>query len=432
VALQGQLPESVVPPPGRGDEDSNDRTRLNRPGRPSARARRRAIWVTTAWILVTLFGAGGLMAYRYHKPARIEASGDSYWYMRQALMFTGKSEPEASRISAQLICADQNRVARELHQDPNCFSYDVSWVPQRYIRIFTSRPGFPLFAVPFVATLGAWHGMLTATVVLCLIAVVLAFLAVYLATGYRLAGFVTGLALIALPSGFYMTRMLTEGGLMAGYAAVIAGALLTWRGRYRFGLTVITLSLVWLFAVKSASGLAAAAVVAGASLIGLVGPRVQRRGPLLTGALGLVAAALWAAFSGLTHQPGLNETIQDFAANHFRKPDVPDPYGWLYRKNLAYWPDQWQALRKAPKPMIGFVVASALLVVKLRREAALFVFIGLIGVAMQVAHPYASQWDRMNFSLWLTMAAAAGLVAGWAGHQATRLRRRRTPESRQR
>ncbi len=223
-----------------------------------------------------------------------------------------------------------------------------------------------------------------------------------------------------------MTRMLTEGSLMVGYLAVIIGALLTWRGRHRLGLTVITLSLVWLFAVKSAGGLVAAAVVAGSSLIGLIGTRGRRRGPLLAGALSLVMTVLWTVFSGLTHQPGLNATIQDYAAHHFLKPDIPDPYGWLYRMNRAYWPDQWHALLAAPKPMIEFLVASALLIVKLRREATLFIVIGLIGLAMQVAHPYASQWNRMNFSLWLTVAAAAGLVVGWAGDRVTELLLRRT------
>jgi hypothetical protein len=344
--------------------------------------------------------------------------------MRQSLMITGKSEPEAARISADLFCADVNRSARDRHGTPSCVSYDVSWVPQRYVQIFTSRPGYPLFATPFVATLGAWHGMLTATVVLCLIAIVLAFLAVYLATGYRLAGFVAGVALIGLPSGFWMTRMLTEGGVMAGYLAVILGALLTWRGRYRLGPAVIALALVWLFAVKSASGLVAAAVVVGAGLIGLIGTRGRRRGPLLAGALGLAVAVLWTVFATLTHQPGLNDTIQDYAAHHFLKPDIPDPYSWLYRMNRAYWPEQWHSLLRAPAPMIEFLVASVLLVARLRREAALFVFTGLAGLAMQVAHPYASQWDRMNFSLWLTVAAAAGLAAGWAGDRAWKLLRR--------
>jgi hypothetical protein len=393
---------------------------------PETGSARRAAWVTTAWILVTLVCAGGLMAYRYQRPARIEASGDSYWYMRQALILTGKSEPEATRISAELICADVNRVARAQEQAPTCFSYDVSWVPSRYVAIFTSRPGYPMFAAGFVAALGAWHGMLAATVVLCLIAVVLAFLAVYLATGYRLAGFVAGPGLIALPSGFWMTRMLTEGGLMAGYLAVIIGALLTWRGRYRLGPAVLALALVWLFAVKSASGLVAAAVVIGAGLIGLIGTRGRRRGPLLAGAVGLVMAALWTVFATLTHQPGLNDTIQDYAAHHFLKPDIPDPYGWLYRMNLAYWPGQWHALLTAPTPMIEFLVASALLIGRLRREAALFVLIGLAGLAMQVAHPYPSQWGRMNFSLWLTVAAAVGLVAGRLGDQAWKLLHRRT------
>jgi hypothetical protein len=420
MVLEGQRPQAAAGVSG-GSEPP-------RAEEPRQRGGLRPAWVTTIWILVTLLLAGGMLIYRYQDPKRIEASGDSYWYMRQALMFTGKTEPEATRISAELICADMNRSARDRKQPETCTSYDVSWVPARYIRIFTARPGYPLFAAPFVATLGTWHGMLTATVILVLAAVVLAFLAVFLATGYRLAGFVAALALIALPSGFWMTRMLTEGGLMAGYLAVILGVLVAWRGRYRLGLPLIGLALVWLFAVKSASGMAAAAVVIGASLIGLIGPRGQRRGPLVTGGLSVVLLAVWTGFSSLTHQPGLYETVQDFAANHFRKPDVPDPYPWLYRMNIAYWPHQWQALLRSPKALIEFGVATVLLIVKMRREAALFVFTGLIGVAMQVAHPYASQWDRMNVSLWLVVAAAAGVVVGWAGDRLVRARRRGNPQ----
>ncbi len=203
VVHNGQFPESVAATTlADGGTDRDDRARPDEPGHPPARGRRRALEVTTAWILLTLVCASGMLVYRYQDPRRIEASGDSFWYMHQTLIFTGKSEQEATRISAGLFCADVNRSARAFHQTPGCFSYDVSSVRSRYVRIFTSRPGYPLFAVPFVATLGAWTGMLTATVVLCLIATVLAFLAVYLATGYRLAGFVAALALIALPSGF--------------------------------------------------------------------------------------------------------------------------------------------------------------------------------------------------------------------------------------
>ena len=66
---------------------------------PPKTSGRRAVWITTAWILVTLVCAGGLMVNRYQDRARIEASGDSYWYMRQSLEFTGKSEADATRIS---------------------------------------------------------------------------------------------------------------------------------------------------------------------------------------------------------------------------------------------------------------------------------------------------------------------------------------------
>jgi hypothetical protein len=391
------------------------------PAGPVGGGRGRRALGTAAWMLLAVVIAGGVLAHWYADPRRIASSGDSYFYMRQALMFTGVSKPEATRIASDLTCQDINRSIRASHIKGHCDVYVVTGISPRYERIFATRPGYPLFAAPFVAVLGAWSGMVAATVVLALIAVVLAFLAVYLATGYRLGGFVAALTLVALPSGFWMTRLLTEAGLMGGYLAVILGTLLTWRGRHRLGLAVIGLSLVWLFAVKSAGGAAAALVVAGASVLALIGPRGRRRGPLLSGALAVVLLIAWTVFSALTRQPGLYETIQDYATTHFRRPDIADPYQWWWRQNQAYWPYQWQKLLQAPATMIGFFAAAAVLIVALRREAALFVLIGLTGVAMQLAHPYASQWDRMNMAMWVPVAAAAGLVAGWLGHQLWRL-----------
>jgi hypothetical protein len=384
---------------------------------------RRPGTVTAVWVVLAVIVSGGLLVWRFQEPQRIMSSGDSYFYMRQALRFTGVSGPVATQTSINAICADINRVNRQTGNPVVCKSYNVKGISPRYVQIFASRPGYPLFAAPFVAVLGAWPGMFTATVVLDLITVVLAVLAVYLATGYRVAGFAAAIALIALPSGLFLTRMLTECALLAGYLALIIGALLAWRGRFRAGLTIAGVALAWLFAVKSASGMAAALALVGASGIALIGPREltgsreRWRGPLLTGGLGLALLVVWAGFAALTHQPGLYVTIQDFATRHFKKPDIADPYGWLYRKNRAYWPQQIRALLAAPVPLLSFLAATALLFLRARREAALFVLIGLIGVAMQVAHPYPSQWDRMNVSLWLTVAAAVGLAVGWAGDQ---------------
>jgi hypothetical protein len=475
------------------------RSAIEKPDR--ARAGERRPWLlTTVWVLLAVLVSGGVLVGRFQEPRRIESSGDSYWYVRQALMFTGTSEPEATRISAELICADMNRAARAAGFHGRCHGYDASWVPQRYVRIFSSRPGYPLVAAPFVATFGAWHGMLAATLLLALGAVTLAFLAVYLATGRRLAGLAAAVALAVLPSGYWMTRMLTEGGLLAGYLAVIIGAMLTWRGRHRVGLVVLGLALAWLFADKSAGGVAAALALVGASAFAVIAPEIRRRssgarrrssvdghesdnnrsldddsrpqdhrgagghgpgghgpgdrgpsgygpgghgpgergpgergpgdrgvgdhrGPLLAGGLGLGLLVLWTAFSALTRQPGLYETIQDFATRHFTHADVPDPYYWLWLKNRHYWPQQVRDVWAAPGAVIAFVVAGAVVALRMRREASLFVLIGLTGLAMQVAHPAGSEWDRMNLAVWLSVAAAIGLVVSWAGERLVRLRR---------
>ena len=383
--------------------------------------RRRGV-VEAAWILLVVVIASLLFLARYEDPRRISSSGDSMWYMRQALIFAGKSPDEARIAAARQVCRDINRSQRDQGARPSCTEYRSTGISPRYVAIFDSRPGYPLFAAPFVAVLGPWTGMVAATMLLAVAAAVLAYLAVWLATGLRLAGVFAGGLLFVLPPGFWMTRLLTESGVVAGYLAVILGGMLAWRGRTRLGLSIVTVALVWLFAVRSASGMAIALTLVGASAVALLTRLPQRRGALMTGGVGLLAVALWQVVSSVLRLPGLNDTIQDFATVHFTRPDISGPIGWLIEKNIAYWPEQLADEIPYPEAAIALLFAVVVLVRVMRSAATLWIFTGLTGVAMLVAHPVASEYDRLMLPLWIPVTCALGYAAALA------VSRARTPD----
>ena len=112
--------------------------------------------------------------------------------------------------------------------------------------------------------------------------------------------------------------------------------------------------------MRSANGLALALTLLAASTLMLLTRFPYRRGALLTGGLGAVALAGWVVVSTALHLPGLNETIQDFASVHFRRPDIPDPYTWLYHKNLMFWPRQGtEKILTSPWPVFAFLLSRA-------------------------------------------------------------------------
>jgi hypothetical protein len=375
--------------------------------------------IEAAWLLLVVVIAGLLFLARYEDPRRV-ASGDSFWYMRQALVFTG-TDPEVARIEAgRQVCRDLNRSSRARGETPTCKNYVTAGFSPRYAAIFDSRPGYPLFAAPFVAMLGLWTGMMTATLILALLAAVLAYLAVWLASGLRLAGMLAATVPFVLPTGFAMTRMLTESGVFAGYLAVLLGATLVIRRR-RAGLLLVVAALAWLFAVRSASGMAMALTLLAAGALTALGRRHRWPGAML-GATGLLSVLVWQLLSRVLHLPGLNDTIQDFATRHFKaRPDVADPIGWLIERNLDFWPDQLALEFAAPGTLAAFLFAVVVLVLRMRAVAALWIFTGLTGLMMLLAHPVDTEYDRLMAPIWLPVACAFGYAAALAiGHRPER------------
>jgi hypothetical protein len=372
----------------------------------SARSGRIRWLVEAVWLLVVVAIAGGLFLARSEDPRRL-VTGDTYWYMLDAQKYAGVSAGVAAKRAGKQICRDTNRSARERDLIPLCDHYDASWVPQKYRDIFETRPGYPLVAAPFVRVFGLWPGMVAATMLLALITAALAYLAVWLATGRRTAGVIASVLFFLLPSGYWMTRLLAEAGVAAGYFAVLIGAMLGWRGRWS-GLIVVLAALGWLFAFRSASGMAAAVALTGATLLALVTRFANRRALAATAGLAAVAIAGWQIAAAVFHLPGLTDSIQDFATSHWVRPLVPDPIGWLIDKNLEYWPIQGHLLLASPWYAVLFAFAAVVLALRLRQVAWLWILLGLTGLLLMVAHPADGEWDRMMLPLWMPISCALG------------------------
>ena len=104
---------------------------------------------------------------------------DSYRYARAAEQFAGESRHAAHLDSLQAFCASRGKQAtasarlNPLDSNPaaagrtarqKCLSTwtnapDITTGDARYQAIFSSRPGYPLLAAPFVATFGIAHGL---------------------------------------------------------------------------------------------------------------------------------------------------------------------------------------------------------------------------------------------------------------------------------
>ncbi|MEN3611082.1 hypothetical protein AAH979_16180 [Plantactinospora sp. ZYX-F-223] len=376
-------------------------------------------------MLLVLVIASALCMARYEDPRRIASSGDSYWYMRQAQIFAGADPATASAQASFQVCRDINRSAKERRMPRACRNgYPQAGISPRYIAIFDSRPGYPLFAVPFVKILGLWQGMAAATLIIAVGVGLLTYLAVWLAFGIRLVSVIAAAMVYTLPTGFWITRMLADGAMMVGCLAVLIGAMLLWRNRFS-GIPIALAGFAWTFSTKSANGVAMALVLLAASLGALLTRFPNRRGALLTGGLGLATLVGWFALSAALKLPSLSEAIQDYATTHYIRPDTPEPYTWLWERNLLWWPGALEHMIVSPLPLIAVIIATLIFVIRTRHLTFLWLGTGLSGLAMLVAKPVDSEVERLMIPVWILVSAALGyaivaaLPAGWSGRPGT-------------
>lgn len=341
------------------------------------------------------------------------AMPDTYWYAKYALVYAGQGEDQAAAGASHVLCAARDLAAVQLGHESTCAAYQPAIMEPAYERIFATRPGYALLAAPFVGVLGAWAGMLAVTAVLCLALGMLTYVAVRQLGGARPAALSGVVLLYLMPSGFWLTRMLSELPAMCGCLVALIGVTRLWRGRrggVPVNIAVILAGLAVTVVCKSASGTALALALLAAAVVAWLPSRVPRRHAAWTAVAALGTVGVWVAVRYAWDLPSLNASIQDLASDHFRQPRVPDPHSWLLARSAAFWPDMAARLVTAPWPLILFVVGAAGL---WRRDRALvwpYGFFGLSGFLLVAAHPDMDQAGRLLVTLWLP--AAVGIAVG--------------------
>ncbi|MFI8944921.1 hypothetical protein ACIGO6_00165 [Streptomyces sp. NPDC053750] len=373
---------------------------------------------------------------------------DTKNYLSYALSLSGGSEREVAAATIDHACASEAAVARReqgvhvvrFHRvDPTdrvmaecrerewraveprlaagqSGGHTTPFMPERFMRIFEARPGYPVFLVPFLLAFGVTWGLWAASVVIACAGGVLAFLILRtLSLPVPLA--LTGQALYyVLPCGATAMRPMTEGLLMALTLAAVWGCALVLRaGRERAGLALVAGALLALFAVKHSQALFLGLCLAAAgALIALRRRRRGRspgRGVLSLAAVGLTGAVGTVVLAWLLDHPSMTDSAQDLLTDHFARPDREDPWGEFWQLQGNFWVE-WLR-RQAWEPL--FVAAlGAGAWGALRRGGATGGFLvaaAFTGLLTQAGHPDINIWgERLIVLAWLLPVVGVPLL----------------------
>lgn len=284
--------------------------------------------------------------------------------------------------------------------------HTLPYMPDRFMRIFEVRPGYPLFLMPFVAVFGVTWGLWAAGVVIACAGGVLAFL-IMRALSVPVPLALGGQALYyALPCGTTAMRPMTEGLLMALTLAAVWGCALMLRaGRTRAGLALVAGSLAALFTVKHSQSLFLGVCLAAAgALIALRRRRGGRssRDVLALAAVGLAGAVGTLVLARLLHYPSVSDSVQDLLTDHFARPDRERPWPEFWQLQGNFWVE-WLR-RQAWQPLFVAALAAGAWGA-LRRGGAVGGFLvaaACTGILTQAGHPDINIWgERLIVLAWL-------------------------------
>jgi hypothetical protein len=359
-------------------------------------------------------------------------SNDTYQYARQTLLYMGESHAAAVHGATAMFCRDAGEAAiRSAEMDDgsagtaNAAAVDASYdacmhvyadglTPRtaRYIAIFTSRPGYPLLSATFGSVVGLRLGMWLAAMLCTLLASILVFTVLRVAGAGVLAGLGGQALYLAAPTGYWGSRMLTDGPALAATLLTLLGALWLMRGRrLRAGAAALLAGGAAGFVIRySTETMVLGALFLAALVLLWRVPAARHRGTVwmavLTGGGALVAQLA----STLLGWPGIVESMQDTFTKHFLHPNVSDPVGRLVVLNLRFWA-YYPVLQST-----SLVLVFALIVVGValwRRKpayAVLVIAVAATGVGTVAAHPLASQADRLMVAVWLLVVLGVPMV----------------------
>ncbi|MEV8072835.1 hypothetical protein [Streptomyces pseudogriseolus] len=363
---------------------------------------------------------------------------DSKNYVSYALSLTGVDKREAAAVTIDHYCAGKAAMAHRAQNvdvvrfhapDPaprvlqECREQEwrqvearlaagetggqtVPFMPERFMRIFEVRPGYPLVLAPFVALFGVTWGVWAAGVVITCAGGLFAYLVLRtLAAPVPLA--LTGMALyLVLPCGTTAMRPMTEGLMLALTLAALWGCALVLGGtRPRAGLVLVGGALIALFTVKHSQALFLGACLAAAGGAVVAGRRWRGmpagRGPVALAAVGCAGVFGTVLVARLLGYPSVSESVQDLLTGHFARPDREEPWAEFFQLQGNFWME-W-ARRQLWEPV--FLAALAAGAVGARRRPAFGAFLvaaACTGFLNQAGHPDINIWgDRLITLAWL-------------------------------
>jgi hypothetical protein len=377
-------------------------------------------------LVAALFTVIQAVDYRQNVP-----SNDTYQYAKVTLRILGDTQDQAVHDAVVMYCQDSGNAAATTDTlnsaagstgagtdyssayEACLHTYRNGLTPSspRYIAIFTSRPGYPLLAAPFAALFGLRFGLWIAAMLCTLVA---SFLVIAL---LRLAGCSDLLALggqvlfLAAPTGYWGSRMLTDGPSLATSLLALLGAVWLIRGRTRLGVSVLVAGLVTGFVVRYSSEQLVALVLAVAALICLKWvPTSRGREMKMLAVVSGAGCVVSELASTLLGWPGFSVSLQDTFTKHFIRPDVSDPLGRLFRLDLSFWAYYPVYESTALLLVVGLLAIGVALV---RRDAVfgiLSIAIAATGLGAVVAHPIESQADRLMSPVWVLLALGLPLL----------------------
>ena len=385
--------------------------------------------IVGATLVAAVFTMLQALDYRQNVP-----SNDTYQYARQTLLFLGKSHADAVHGATQMFCQDVSHSAASsasLDQGGGATTspstYDACMrvyhngltpVTPRYIAIFTSRPGYPALSAVFAGVFGLRAG-LWLTAMLCTLAASVLVLLMLRSAGAGVLTALSGQAIfLAAPTGYWGSRMLTDGPSLAATMLALLGAWLLTRQRIRLGAILLVAGLVAGFLIRySSESLVSVALAIAAGICLWLVPSSRTRGMKWLAGLAFGGAVVTQIATTALGWPGIAESMQDTFTKHFIRPDVRDPVGRLLSANVHFW-GYFPVLEPTSLLLVfGLVVVGVWLCRRDAVFAALVIAVAATGIGTVVAHPVASQADRLMVAVWLLIALGVPLLASDVGRR---------------
>lgn len=353
---------------------------------------------------------------------------DSYRYARAAEQFTGVSRAQAHRDALAAFCDSRANAARaDARLSPvagaslppvtmtarQCRkrwanAADITTADPRYQAIFSSRPGYPLLAAPFIKVFGVIRGMRLLGLLTAAGGSLMVIGLLRSAGLPPLASVCGQLVFLATPLARWSLQALGEGLVTLCALGTIWGAVLLVRRRPVAGTPLLVASLAVCAVTRYSSALVLAALTAAAAVAVWCAMRERRhRWTAVLAGLSATAAALTAGVISVLALPSATTTLQDTFTVHFRHPEVPDPWQRLAALDVRYWEHWIGAQATLPIYLVPTLLAAWALY-RHRPDLGWFALAtALLGAVQITAHPLVQEADRLGVLMW--MPAVLGL-----------------------